>query len=244
MNRVAFELFGIPVMWYGIIIGTGAMIALWLAMKLEKKDGLPEGTVLDWFVWGLIFGILGARVYYVIFEWEHYKGDFWKIINIRGGGLAIHGAILAGIVTTLIFCWRKKIDFWKFSDVIAPALVLAQGIGRWGNYMNGEAHGGPTDLPWAIMVDGVKVHPTFFYEFSADLLICFFLLYFRKHKKNDGEAFLLYTILYSICRFFIEGLRTDSLYLGNIRMAQLISVIAIFVSLILFCIRRKRKQSV
>lgn len=241
MNRVAFQLFGIPVMWYGIIIGAGAMIALWLAMKLEKEDGLPEGIVLDWFVWGLTFGILGARTYYVIFEWEHYKGDFWKIVNIRGGGLAIHGAILAGIVTTLIFCRRKKIDFWKLSDVLAPALVLAQGIGRWGNYMNGEAHGGPTDLPWAIVVDGVKVHPTFFYEFLVDLMICFFLLYYRKHKKNEGEAFLLYTILYSIFRFFIETLRTDSLYFGSFRMAQLISVLAILVSSILFYVRRKKR---
>lgn len=244
MNRVAFELFGIPIMWYGIIIGAGAMIALWLALKLEKKDGLPDGVVLDWFVWGLAFGILGARTYYVIFEWEHYKGDFWKMINIRGGGLAIHGAILAGLVVTLIFCRRKKIDFWKFSDVIAPALVLAQGIGRWGNYMNGEAHGGPTDLPWGIMVDGVKVHPTFFYEFVADLMICFFLLYYRNRKKNDGEVFLLYAILYSICRFFIEGFRTDSLYLGNIRMAQFISAVAIVVCAAVFFIRRKKIRSV
>lgn len=243
MSRVAFVLFGIPVMWYGLIIGVGAMIALWLAVQLEKREGLPEGVVLDWFAWGLFFGILGARVYYVAFQWEHYRGDIWRIINIRGGGLAIHGAILAGILTTVIFCKKKKVDFWKFADVIAPALVLAQGIGRWGNYMNGEAHGGPTDLPWAIVVDGVRVHPTFFYEFAADLVICFFLLFYRKRKKRDGEIFLCYVILYSLCRFFIEGLRTDSLYLGSIRMAQLISVVAIVVSSVLFYYRTKKKTS-
>ncbi|NLM07072.1 MAG: prolipoprotein diacylglyceryl transferase [Tissierellia bacterium] len=240
MNRVAFEIFGLPIMWYGIIIATAMAIAYFLVVHLAKKKGISEEIITDWFLWTIPLSVIGARIYYVIFEWENYKGDFFKIINIRGGGLAIHGGIITGIIVTIIFCKKKGLSFWSFVDLIAPALVLAQGIGRWGNFANQEAHGGPTDLPWGIMIEGVKVHPTFFYEFVANVGICIFLLYYSKKKKFEGELFLIYVFLYSFFRYFIEGLRTDSLYVGPFRTAQLVSAIGMGAAVGIYAHRRKK----
>jgi len=162
-----------------------------------------------------------------------------EILNLRGGGLAIHGVIIAGILVAIIFSKVRKVSFWKLGDIVAPSLILGQAIGRWGNYANQEAHGGPTDLPWGIMVNGVKVHPTFLYESIWNFLVFILLLWYsRNAQKVDGETSLLYIILYSIARFFIEGLRTDSLMLGSFRVAQLISLTAILIGSILLYRRR------
>ena len=139
-----------------------------------------------------------------------------EVLNIRHGGLAIHGAIIMAIIVAVIFTRIKKVNFWTLADICAPSLILAQAIGRWGNYINQEAYGGPTDLPWGIMVNGVKVHPTFLYESLWNFLVFLFLIWYRKNKKKkEGEVFLLYLSLYSFIRFFIEGLRTDSLMWGQ-----------------------------
>lgn len=240
MNPVAFELFGMEVRWYGIIISLGLLLASIVAMREAKRVGIEEESILDLLLVAVPSAIIGARVHYVIFNLDYYKGDFMKMINIREGGLAIHGALIVSIIVGIIFCKVKKIKFWKLADLTGPSIILGQAIGRWGNFVNGEAHGGPTDLPWGIIVQGQKVHPTFLYESLWDFAVFLFLLWYRKRKKADGEVFLLYLSLYSVGRFFIEGMRTDSLMYGSIRVAQLISIITIIISIIIFIVIRKR----
>jgi len=188
-------------------------------------------------------GVLGARIYYVIFSWDQYSGNLMDILNIRGGGLAIHGGIIAGILTGFVFSRIKKIDFFKLADTVVLGVPLAQSIGRWGNFVNQEAHGGPTDLPWGIMIDGQKVHPTFLYESIWDLLIFLFIFLRRKKKKYEGSIIVEYITLYSLGRFFIEGLRTDSLMLGPIRMAQFVSLLGVVVGVVLHIILSKRSKN-
>ena len=165
-----------------------------------------------------------------------------QILNFRGGGMAIHGALIAGLLTGYIFTKIKKINFLKMADTIMIGMPLAQAIGRWGNFINQEAHGGPTDLPWGIMVDGVKVHPTFLYESIWDLGVFIFLMLFRKKQKYEGQILVYYITLYSIGRFFIEGLRTDSLMLGPLRMAQVISLGFILIGVILNYVLSKKNK--
>ncbi|WP_425446977.1 prolipoprotein diacylglyceryl transferase [Dethiothermospora halolimnae] len=241
MDPVAFEIFGLSVRWYGIIIATGLALATIVALRETRRIGFDEEYLIDLLIFAVPAAIIGARIYYVIFSWEQYQGDILKMINIRGGGLAIHGAIIASVITAIIFSKKKKISFWKLADIAAPSIILGQAIGRWGNFINKEAYGGPTDLPWAIVVNGQKVHPTFLYESLWNFLVFGFLIWYRKNKvKVEGEVFLLYIAFYSVARFFIEGLRTDSLMLGSIRVAQLISIVLIASSMILFYMRRKK----
>lgn len=239
MNPIAFEIFGIAVRWYGILISLGMIIGTFLALRETKRLGLDENLILDFIIVMIPCAIIGARLYYVIFNWSYYSGDIMKIIDIRSGGLAIHGGVIGGVIAGLIFTRVKKIEFWQLADIIAPSLILGQAIGRWGNFINQEAHGGPTNLPWGIVVDGVKVHPTFLYESFCNFAIFAFLMVYKKKKKFNGEVFYLYLILYSVGRFFIEGMRTDSLMMGPLRVAQVLSLslIVIFSYLIL----RKRK---
>lgn len=241
MDPVAFELFGMEVRWYGIIISFGLLLASIVAMREAKRIGIEEENILDLLLVAVPAAIIGARIHYVIFNLDYYKGDFMKMINIREGGLAIHGALIVSIIVGVIFCKIKKIKFWKLADLTGPSIILGQAIGRWGNYINGEAHGGPTDLPWGIIVQGQKVHPTFLYESLWNFAVFLFLLWYKKRKKADGEVFLLYLSLYSVGRYFIEGMRTDSLMYGNIRVAQLISVVTIIVSIVVFVVIRKRQ---
>lgn len=241
MNPVAFKIFGIEVMWYGVLISIGVVIGAILAIKEAKRQGIDEDTMIDLLLYAIPIALIGARLHYVIFNWNYYKDDLLEIFNFRGGGLAIHGALIAAIIVAIIFTRKKKIDFWKVTDACAPSLILGQAIGRWGNYINQEAYGRPTDLPWGIVIDGVKVHPTFLYESLCNFIIFLFLLWYRRDKpKVSGEVFLLYLALYSVIRFFVEGLRIDSLMLGSIRVAQLISILAIIVSIYYF---KKRRQS-
>ncbi len=242
MNPVAFTIFGIEVMWYGVIISAGVLLGVLVALREAKRTGFKEDDLLDFLLYAIPAAIVGARAYYVIFSWDYYSQNLSQIVNIRNGGLAIHGAIIAGVITAVLFCKKRKVNFFELLDLIGPGLVLGQAIGRWGNYVNQEAHGGPTDLPWGIMIEGQKVHPTFLYESIINLLIFLFLLWFRKHKKaSHGQVFALYLILYSAGRFFIEGLRTDSLMFMGMRVAQLISVTAIIVGLAMFIYVKNKK---
>lgn len=242
MNPIAFQLFGVEVRWYGILISFGMMLGLYIAYNESKRQGYNPDDIVDLALWCIPSALVGARVYYIVFQWEYYKGNILKMINTREGGLAIHGGLIAAVIVGYFFTRIKKIPFWKTADIVAPSIALGQAIGRWGNYLNGEAHGGPTNLPWGIIIDGIKVHPTFLYESLWDFGIFLFLLYYRKNKKIHGEIFLLYAVIYSIGRFWIEGLRTDSLMFLGIRVAQLVSILVVCIGLYLFYKLRKEKK--
>lgn len=243
MNPIAFELFGLEVRWYGIFIATAMFLGAIIFLKSTKKAGYIEDDIYDIILYAFPAGIIGARLYYVAFNWQYYAGDIMKIINIRGGGMAIHGALIGGILAGYMVCRHKKLDFLDLIDRAAPLFPMGQAIGRWGNYANGEAHGGPTDLPWAIPVDGQMVHPTFLYESIWNFALFIFLSWYGGKKKFKGELILLYMAIYSVGRFFIEGLRTDSLMLGPIRMAQFISLILIGIAVVLLRIMYKKNKT-
>lgn len=241
MSPVAFSIFGLELRWYGIIIASAILLCLYIASKRSDKEGMPKDLISDMAMFVIPSAVIGARLYYVVFEWEYYARDVMQVFNIRAGGLAIHGGLLFGILSGVLYAKWKKLPVWKLTDIIAPVLPLGQAIGRWGNFINGEAHGGPTDLPWGIIVDGVKVHPTFLYESLGNLLIFAYLIfYLDKNKKFDGELICHYGILYSVIRFFIEGLRTDSLMFLGLRQAQLISIAIIVVCIGIIVFRKKQ----
>lgn len=227
MFAVAFNIFGIDIRWYGIIMSAAIIIASGLALKNGKKAGFREDDVLDLCLVAIPLAVIGARFYYVIFNFDLYRDSLMSVFNTRAGGMAIHGGLIGGIIGGVGVCIYKKLNVIKMADVAATSVILGQAIGRWGNFINKEAHGGPTDLPWGIMVDGVKVHPTFFYESAWNFIIFIILMKLFKTKKYDGQLVAIYLIAYSAGRFFIEGLRTDSLMFGSFRVAQLISVFMI-----------------
>lgn len=242
INPVAFSLFGIDVNWYGILIACGVLFAIYFSNINSNREGLYKDLVVDFLLVGLPIGLIGARAYYVIFEWEYYSLHKDEILAFRNGGLAIYGGIIAGSIVLYFFSKRKKINLLKLADTFAPGLALAQGIGRWGNFVNQEAYGRPTDLPWAININGVNVHPTFLYESIADISIFIFLQFFLYKKKDyDGHIASTYLILYGMTRFFVEGLRVDSLYMGPFRVSQLVSLIIIVLG-IFIKVRGKRKN--
>ncbi len=241
MDPVAFELFGVKVMWYGILISTGVLIGAVLAFREARRLKFDEEDLIDLLLYAIPLSILGARLYYVAFSWDYYRDNLIEMFHFRGGGLAIHGAVFTGILVAIIFARKRNLDFWTIGDITSPSLILGQAIGRWGNYINQEAYGTPTDLPWGIIINGQKVHPTFLYESIWDFIVFFYLIWFRKNKsKESGEILLLYIILYSIGRLFIEGLRTDSLMIGSLRIAQVVSLISIIIAIYIFQRRRKK----
>lgn len=240
-DPIAFSLFGLPVRWYGILIAAGILMGLIIAYRRAPIHRIPSERVIDLTLISLPMGVIGARLYFVTFHWDYYKGDLLKILNIRSGGLAIHGGLLFGLLAAVLFCYLWSIRPLNFFDLMAPSIALAQAIGRWGNYFNQEAFGGPTDLPWAILIDGKMVHPTFLYESLWCLLLFALLLFIDNRRVFTGQTFLLYGILYSIERFFVEWLRTDSLMLGPLRMAQVVSATVFLLFLILY-IRLRRKE--
>ena len=244
MDRVAFSIFGIDIMWYGVLMATGMILGTYLALKEAKRVGISEDDVLNLAICAIPSGVIGARLYYVIFNWSYYSQYPSQILNFRGGGMAIHGALIGGILAGFIYTKVKNINFFKMADIALIGMPLAQAIGRWGNYINGEAHGGPTNLPWGIIVDGVKVHPTFLYESIWNFGIFIFLWTFRKKKKYEGQVAVYYIILYSLGRFFIEGLRTDSLMLGPLRMAQVISLVGVIGGIIAHIYLSKKNNNI
>ncbi|WP_058990178.1 prolipoprotein diacylglyceryl transferase [Anaerococcus rubeinfantis] len=234
IDRVAFSVFGIDIYWYAILIITGVLIGAKFAQKEFVKRGFEEDFIYDLLFVILPLAIIGARAWYVIFEWDMYKNDPIQILNFRAGGLAIHGGILFAIIGIYFYAKKKEVPLIDLLDVLAPSLAFGQAIGRWGNFVNGEAHGTPTNLPWAIIVDGVKVHPTFLYESVGDFLIFLFLINYRKKNPKKGIQTGIYFMTYGILRFFVEGLRTDSLMIGQFRMAQLTSIIYLIIGIYLF----------
>lgn len=242
MDPVAFRIFGIEIMWYGVLISTGVLFGVLVALRECRRTGFKEDNLLDFLLIAIPSAIVGARAYYVIFSWDYYSRNPSQIINIRNGGLAIHGALIAGIIVGILFCKKRKINVLELLDIVIPSVSLGQAIGRWGNYINQEAYGGPTNLPWGIVVNGQKVHPTFLYESIMDILIFIFLIWFRKNKKTThGQVLSLYMILYSAARFFVEGLRTDSLMFMGMRVAQLVSLSAIIAGIAMWMYLKKKK---
>jgi len=255
LNRIFVQIGPLPIYWYGVIIALGAFLGLYLATREADRLGLNKDLIIDLIVFAIPISIISARIYYVIFEWERYVGQaWWKIFAIWEGGIAIHGALIGAVATAIVFTKVKKVSFWQIADVLAPGLILGQAIGRWGNFMNQEAHGGPIAestynsfhqyLPDFIMnqmcIEGIMYHPTFLYESVWNILVLILLLVIRRYNPLRGEVFLTYVISYSIGRLFIEGLRTDSLYLfGQIRTAQLMSIMLIIGAIILIIYRRR-----
>lgn len=237
-----FTVFGIHIMWYGVLITIGMAAGFATALRQAKKENFDTELIWDFFIPAIIFGVIGARIYYVLFFWDMYKDDPLSIFNIRQGGLAIYGGVIAAILTCYIFTKIKKISFLKFLDICIPGLIVGQIIGRWGNFMNREVFGGYTDglfamrLPimdvrsrdvslelaehmFADNVNYIQVMPTFLYESALNLIVFLIMILYRKHKKFQGEITLIYLGGYGIVRFFVEGLRTDRLFLWNTNIA-------------------------
>ncbi|MDD7409262.1 MAG: prolipoprotein diacylglyceryl transferase [Anaerovoracaceae bacterium] len=212
-NPVAFTIFGLDIRWYAILICAGMILAVVISMHRAPKRGITQDDLLDTVLISVPVGIVGARAWYVIFEWENYH-SLYDVVNIRAGGLAIQGGLIFGMIAAFFVCRHKRISLLAVLDLAIPTVALAQAIGRWGNFFNQEAHGTATDLPWGIMIDGVKVHPTFLYESIWCLLLFIVLSIIDGRKKFRGQTFSLYLILYSLERFFVEQLRTDSLLAG------------------------------
>ena len=190
-NPTAFTAFGIDIMWYGIIIAAAMVLAVVIIYRRAPMHKISSERTLDFVLVCVPAGIIGARLYYVAFNWEYYSGDLYKIINIRSGGLAIHGGLIFGFLAAILLCILWDIKPLNLLDLAAPAIAIAQSIGRWGNYFNQEAHGGPTDLPWAIAVDGQMVHPTFLYESIWCFLLFVVLILVDSNRKFEGQIFLL-----------------------------------------------------
>ena len=241
-DPVAFSVFGIEIRWYAICVTATIIIAVGVAYYRCPKKGLDPDVLLDMFLWGVPAGIIGARAYYVIFEWDYYKANPSQILNFRAGGLAIHGGLILAFTAIYLVCRVRKQDFITWCDHLAPCWPLGQAIGRWGNYFNSEAHGGPTTLPWAIYADGELVHPTFLYESIWCFLLFIFLTWLYDKGKNrfKGQLISLYLMLYSVERFFVEALRTDSLYIGPLKQAQVISIVMFAGGAALYAYFRKK----
>ena len=241
-DPVAFRVFNIDIMWYGVLIVSAMILAVALSCLRSRRHDVTSDQMLNIALICIPTAIIGARAYYVLFHWSWYAGDFLKMINIRGGGLAIHGGLIFGFGMGVILCLIWKLRPFDVLDLVAPCVALAQAIGRWGNYFNSEAHGGPTDLPWAVTIDGQTYHPTFLYESIWCLILFLILIYVDNHRKFEGQTILLYGILYSIERFFVEALRTDSLMIGPFKQAQVISLVIIVVCVVLYIILSRRAK--
>ena len=238
----------IVIRWYGLLIATAVLIGVTLSQYLAKRRHVNPDLLNDLSIWLVIASIPAARLYYVLFQWSEYSQHPEKIIAIWEGGIAIHGAILGGVVAALIFAKLNQISFWQLTDLVAPSLILGQAIGRWGNFFNSEAFGRPTNLPWKLyipperrpldLVNFEYFHPTFLYEslwnfmVFALLLTLFFRALSQKPRLKVGTLFLVYSVAYSLGRFWIEGLRMDSLMLGPLRMAQMVSLGGMFLGLV------------
>ena len=264
LDRTAFTLFGNNVYWYGILIGLAVLLGLALAMLEAKRTGQDPDMYVDFVLYALIFAVIGARLYYVIFSWDFYSQNPAKIFALREGGLAIYGGIIGAVLTAVIYCKVKKKDFWLLSDTAAPCLAFGQMLGRWGNFFNREAFGGFTDGLFAMRyqlsqvrqgdlsqdvidhiiqvggVDYIQVHPTFLYESLWNLCLFLLLVSYRPKKKFDGQIFGLYLLGYGLGRVWIEGLRTDQLLLGGFAVSQLLSAVLIAAA-VFFLIWKKRK---
>lgn len=245
LDRVAFTLFGQDIMWYGVIIGTGFLLAALYGICRAREFGFDADFVLDLLIVCLPAAILGARLYYVAFRWNYYGAHLSEIFNIRGGGLAIYGGLIGAILAGCLVCKFRKKRILPPLDLASLGFLIGQSIGRWGNFVNCEAFGGATSLPWGMSINGgVPVHPTFLYESLWNALGFLLLHKYSKKRRFDGELFLLYLIWYGFGRMLIEGLRTDSLYIGatGIRVSQLLSAVLFAAALGLWLWLRRTKR--
>ena len=243
IDPIAFTLGPFTVRWYGLLIATGMLIAAVGGCKVMGRAGIDEDDFLSIFMMIVVGAVLGARAYYVIFQWPYYSQHPGEMIAIWHGGLAIHGGLIGGVLAIILGYRYYKISFWQFADIMAPFVILGQAIGRWGNYFNQEAYGyeaDPSAVPWAMWIDGAYRHPTFLYESCWDLFVFFILLFLaRQAWVHRGEIALSYLMLYSMGRVVIEGFRTDSLMLGPLRMAQVMSLLLVSGALLVMLYRRK-----
>ena len=254
IDPVAISIGPIKIYWYGIIIALAMLIGISLATKEAQKLGLEEDTMVDMALWAIPIGFIGARLYYVLFKWDYYIQNPSEIIAIWNGGIAIYGGLIAGGLAVYWFARRKKMTLTLLLDILAPSVLLAQSIGRWGNFINQEAHGGAVSrqfletlyLPEFIIeqmnINGTYYHPTFLYE-SLWSLLGFILLIILRNQKGllrRGEVALSYVIWYSCGRFFIEGMRTDSLWIGDIMRASQVLSLVLFISAIILLVYRRR----
>ena len=266
----SIDLFGLEIAYYGIIIGTAILLGFWIAAREAKRTGQNPENYLDMGIIGVIAGIVGARLYYVIFSWDMYKDNLLDIFNLREGGLAIYGGVIAAVISVLVLAKVKHLSAPQIFDTIAMALLNGQMLGRWGNFFNREAFGGYTDSLFAMRlpldavrssdvteqmrrhierIDGVsyiQVHPTFLYESLWCMVLLIILFAYRKHKKYEGELFLMYLFGYGLGRFWIEGLRTDQLLLPGVGIAvsQLLAgAIVVGTGAAMLYLRKKHKNS-
>ncbi len=255
LNTIAFEIFGFAVYWYGIIIALGFVLAVGYGLSRTKYMNIKKDDLYDMVIAGMVLGVVGARLYYVIF----YPGDKYinnplEIFDIRDGGLGIYGGIIGGLLGAAIVARIKKLSMLPILDIGVLGFLIGQGIGRWANFVNQEAFGDATDLPWGMISDAtvlpgtstpVTVHPCFLYE-SILCLLGFVLLHFfnAKMRRYDGQTFLLYVIWYGISRFFIEGLRTDSLYVPGIgiKVSQAVALLSVAIAIALLVVFRNRTK--
>ncbi|MBM7869498.1 phosphatidylglycerol:prolipoprotein diacylglycerol transferase [Clostridium pascui] len=250
MNPIAFNIFGLDVRWYGIFIATGILIGVIFSKYTCKLKSIDYEKMQDIVFIALPFAIIGARLYYVLFNLNDYDTLF-EAINIREGGLAIHGGVIGAFLSAWIYTKNKNLSFIKYADAAVPWLIFAQALGRWGNFFNGEAHGGevtyefisrfPQFIQKGMFIEGSYYHPTFLYESLWNLMVFFILIYLLKRESKDGVVLATYIGMYSLARFFIEGLRTDSLMFGPIRIAQLVSLIGILASIVILVIIKNKK---
>lgn len=255
LGPIAVEIGPLTIRWYGILMASAMGIGLLLAYREARRRNVDPDELLKTSELALVGGLIGARLYYVAFSWEYYSQFPQKIIAVWEGGLAIHGGILGGLLVGGAYAWRKRLPLALYLDIVAPSLALGQGIGRWGNFFNEEAFGRPTDLPWKLFISPPHrplpyirqefFHPTFLYESLWDLgVFGLLVLVFRQRlARSSGALFLTYVGLYSAGRFWVEGLRTDSLMLGPVRVAQLVSLLGLAVALagIPLLLRRSRR---
>ncbi|EIE3755040.1 prolipoprotein diacylglyceryl transferase [Staphylococcus pseudintermedius] len=254
IDPVAFSLGGLEVKWYGIIIASAILIGYWIAQKSAQSVGFHEDDLVNILLVCVFVAIISARLYFVLFQLDYYIQNPIEIPMIWHGGIAIHGGLIGAFAMGTYYCYRKNWHPFQLGDVVAPSIILAQGIGRWGNFMNHEAHGGPVSrsfleslhLPQFIIenmqINGIYYQPTFLYESIWDVIGFIILITIRRHLKI-GETFFIYIIWYSVGRFYIEDLRTDSLMLTEtIRIAQAVSIVCIIIGVIFIVWRRLKKD--
>ena len=258
INPVAFQLGNLSVKWYGLLMAAGVVVAAWLAISEGQKRQIMSDDFIDFMLWAVPIGFIGARAYYVIFEWGYYAKHPDQIIAIWNGGIAIYGGLLAGLIVLLVFCYNRVLSPWLMLDIIVPGVQLAQVLVRWGNFINQEAYGAKTSLAFLqslhlphfviqqMYINGAYRQPTFLYESFFNLvgLILILALRHKIHLFQQGEIFCAYLIWYGLVRFFVEGMRTDSLYIfGTIRVSQALSAVLIIFAIVTIIVRRKKGQN-